>query len=154
MEKNITDRKIILFFSILLILFLIGVFLHIKMNKSYDEFIDMNWSIKLPKPYKEIYSADSGLGSIEDSERYHIFEYKEEDIVFFLKWKGSKDIEFESVVEKILNELSVDSEYMPNFEMEYKYYSKKGQDSSKIYLIFFPDMKRLYVIEDFILEMR
>ena len=37
---------------------------------------------------------------------------------------------------------------MPNFEDNYKYYSKTKKDSSKIYFVFFPNIKKLYVIED------
>ena len=124
------------------------------MNKPYNEFIDMNWSIKLPRAYKEIYSADSGLGSIEDSERYHIFKYKKEDTEFFSQWESGKNTEIELAVEKILADLNIESEYMPDFELKYKYCSKKGQDFSKIYLIFFPDINRLYVIENFLLELK
>lgn len=38
---------------------------------------------------------------------------------------------------------------MPNFQSDYKYYiEKKYGDSSKLYLIFMTDTKKLFVIED------
>lgn len=41
----------------------------------------MNWSIKLPNLYKEIYSIDSGPGFHGDGERYNIFDYKNQEEV-------------------------------------------------------------------------
>lgn len=64
-----------------MIIILISVFLYIQINKPYTEIININWSIKLPNSYKEIYSIDSGASFHGDGERYHIFEYtKEGDI--------------------------------------------------------------------------
>ncbi|AST58084.1 hypothetical protein Thert_02147 [Thermoanaerobacterium thermosaccharolyticum] len=37
---------------------------------------------------------------------------------------------------------------MPDFKSKYKYYLKKKEDFSVIYLVFVPDKKRLYVIEN------
>ena len=143
-------KLLILLGSILLVIALLIVFLYVQITKPYSEIINMNWSIKLPTSYKEIYSVDSGASFHGDGERYHVFEYKnEEDINLSLNWKNNKNVAIESSTEKVLNTLNISKEEMPNFESEYKHYTKeKEDDSSKIYLIFFTDTKKLYVIED------
>lgn len=142
-------KLLILISSILIAMIFWEGFIYIKMNKSYTEIINMNWSIELPKPYEEIYSIDSGPSFHGDGERYHIFDYKnKDDIELSLKWKDDKNLSMESKIGEVLDNLSVSQEYMPKFESKYQYYSKREQDSSTIYLIFIPDIKRLYVIED------
>jgi len=135
--------------SILLLIVLIAVFSYVEINKAYAEIINMNWSIKLPSAYKEIYSVESEASFHGDGERYHIFEYKnEEKINLSLNWENNKNLAMESTIEKVLNTLNISKENMPNFQSKYKYYTEEKSDSSKIYLIFVNDMKRLYIIED------
>lgn len=108
----------------------------------------MNWSIKLPNSYKEIYSIDSGPSFHGDGERYNIFDYKnQEEVISPLQWEKSKNVMVESPVKRVISSLNVPKEYMPNFQEPYMYYSIKKKDSSIIYLIFFPDIKRLYIAE-------
>ena len=133
--------------SILLLIVLIAVFSYVERNKAYAEIINMNWSIKLPSAYKEIYSVDSEASFHGDGERYHIFEYKnEEKINLSLNWENNKNLAIESTIEKVLNTLNISKENMPNFQGKYKYYTEEKSDSSKIYLILVNDMKRLYII--------
>lgn len=130
---------------------LIGVFINVQKNKPYTENINLNWSIKLPKTYKEIYSKDSGVSASGDGERYHIFEYKnKEDINLSLNWEDNKNEAIESEIMKVLNDLNISKENMPDFKNQYKYYTKKmmKDPSSKIYLIFDTTTKKLYVVED------
>lgn len=54
----------------------------------------------------------------------------------------------ESEIMKILNDLNISKENMPDFDSEYKYYTKQKDGHDKIYLIFVPETKKLYVIED------
>jgi hypothetical protein len=143
-------KKLFIFLSgILLEIALYGGFIYTKINKPYTEIINMNWSIKLPSSYKETYSIDSGTSFHGDVERYHILDYKNKgDIELSLNWKDDKNSAIESLIKQVLNALNVPREYMPNFNSKYKYYLKRKQDSSVIYLIFVPDTKRLYIIED------
>lgn len=121
------------------------------LNKPYTEIIYMNWSIKLPSTYKEVYSKDSGPSFHGDGERYHIFDYKNsDDIELSLKWNDGNNVSIESAINHVLNSLTIPNEYMPDFKSKYKYYLKKKEDSSVIYLVFVPDAKRLYVIENII----
>lgn len=134
---------------IVLAVLVIAVFLYVQINKPYTEIIDINWSIKLPDSYKEIYSIDSGADFHGDGERYHIFEYTEEnEINQSLNWENNKDNSIETEIEKVLSQLNVPKENMPNFQSNYKYYTIGKDDNSKIYLIFTTDSKKLYVVED------
>jgi hypothetical protein len=151
MEVRYIMKKILILLSsiLLVIVLLISVISYLIISKPYTEIIQLNWDIKLPKPCKEIYAVDSGASFHGDGERYHIFEYKnEDDINLSLNWENSKNIEIELAIKKVLNNLNVSRENMPNFEDNYKYYSKTKKDSSKIYFVFFPNIKKLYVIED------
>jgi len=135
--------------SISLVIVLFVGFLYKKINMPYTDVIRLNWSIKLPNPYEEVYSIDSGPSFHGDGERYHIFSYKDnEDVELSLKWKEGKNVAVESAINQVLNTLNVPAKYMPDFQSKYKYYLKREQDSSVIYLVFFPNTKRLYVIED------
>ncbi len=135
---------------LLIVIILVSVFLYIQINRPYTEIIDVNWSIKLPDSYKEIYSMESIASVHGDGERYHIFEYtKEEEISQSLNWESNKDKSVEAEIDKVLSGLNVPKENRPNFQSDYKYYiEKKDHDSSKLYIIFITGTKKLYVIED------
>lgn len=144
MRKSLT-----LLSGILLVAITIVVFLYMKINKPYSEIININWSIKLPNSYKEIYSVDSGKSFHGDGERYHVFQYKrKDDIDLSLDWEDNRNSEIEAEVKRVLNNLNVSNDNMPDFQSNYKYYITGKNDSSRIYLIFVPDTKILYIIED------
>lgn len=146
--------KIIITFLVIAILLIsicgFYIYNYIKEHNIYSNIIRENWNIELSSEYKEIYSDDSGGSFLGDGERYHVFEYIDcIDIEKSLDWKSDKNAIMEANVLKILSSLNVPSEKLPNFEEEYKYYSKKDGDSSKLYIVFLPAMKMVYVIEDF-----
>ncbi|WP_434565079.1 hypothetical protein PQ690_02700 [Thermoanaerobacterium thermosaccharolyticum] len=70
------------------------------------------------------------------------------DIELPLKWNDGNNTSIESAINHVLNSLTIPNEYMPDFKSKYKYYLKKKEDFSVIYLVFVPDKKRLYVIEN------
>lgn len=134
---------------LLFIIIIISVFSYIQINKSYTRIIDRNWSIKLPNSYKKIYYIYSGASFHGDGERYTILKYtKEDNINKSVNWKNVKDKSIETEINKVLSTLNVPIENMPNFHSNYKYYTTVKDDSSKIYLLFFNDTEKLYVIED------
>lgn len=135
--------------AVLAIALFLAVFIYVQINKTYTEIIDMNWSIKLPDSYKEIYAIDSGASFHGDGERYHVFQYtNENDINQAVNWESNKDKYIETEVNKVLSELNVPEENMPDFQISYKYYTQLKDDSSKIYLLYVNNTKKLYVIED------
>lgn len=141
--------KLISVFVLLSVIIVIIVFVYRQINKPYTKIIDMNWSIKLPTAYKEIYSIDSGASFHGDGKRYHIFQYtKENGMNQSVNWESNKDKSIETEIDNVLSELNVPKENMPDFQNKYKYYTLVEQDSSKIYLIYISDMEKLYVIED------
>ncbi|MEG6567795.1 hypothetical protein V6B95_12645 [Thermoanaerobacterium saccharolyticum] len=111
----------------------------------------MNWSIKLTSTYKEVYSKDSGPSFHVDGERYHIFDFKSsDDIELSLKWNDGNNTSIESAINHVLNSLTIPNEYMPDLNLNINIILKKKEDFSAIYLVFVPDAKRLYVIENII----
>lgn len=130
-------------------LIIVSVFSYVQINKSYTKIIDTNWSIKLPNLYRKIYYIDSGSSFHGDGQRYTILKYtKEDDINKSVNWKNIKDKSIETEINKVLSTLNIPKENMPNFQSNYKYYTAVKHDSSKIYLLFFNDIEKLYVIED------
>lgn len=135
--------------TILLIITLILIFIFIQISKPYSAIITMNWSVEIPKTYKEVYSKDSGASFHGDGERYHIFQYSNEnDIIKAIDWIDGKNTLMEAQVNKVLNILEIPIEAMPEFQADYKYYTKIKEDSSKLYFIFVTGTKKLYIIED------
>lgn len=129
--------------------FLIIVLIYGELNAPYTKIISLNWNIKLPNSGKQIYSANSKSSFLGDGERYHIFEYKNNnDVISSLSWEGGKNQDIESSAAKVLSALNVTQNNMPNLKDNYRYYTRTKDDSSKIYLIFDTELKKLYVIED------
>ncbi|MGK0465893.1 hypothetical protein [Clostridium sp.] len=144
--------------AIMGVIFLITTSIYLYVNKPYTEIINLNWSISLPEPCKEIYSTDSGSSFNGDGERYSIFEYENiEDVNLSLKWDNNENEVVDLAIMKVLQSeimgfikvLSIPLDNMPNFKSQYRYFRKWKSDSSKLYLIFVPDTKLLYVIEHF-----
>jgi len=145
--------------SILLVIVLIAVIIYNQnkpytaiiynqLNKPYTAIINSNWSIKLPKSYKTIYSTDSGASFNGDGKRYHVFEYRnKEDVNLSLRWEDGTNESIESAINVTLNEMHITKENMPDFKEKYRHYIIQ-KDFSEIDLIFVPGTKRLYVIEN------
>ena len=135
--------------SISVVIMAISAFMYVQINKPYTEIINKNWSVKLPNTYKEIYSSQGEVTFTGDGPRYHILEYKnEKDINLSVNWENNKNVEIEKAAMKVLNTLNISKDNIPNFRSEYKYYTKDKDGPSKMYLIFFIDTKKLYVIEN------
>ncbi len=149
-------KKYIIIFGIVVTMFIGGlmIFYFIRWNNNYSNTINLNWNIELSKSYKEIYSQESESSFHGDGERYHIFEYENNDSLNScadVDWKIKKDLSLEDDINSILKNLGVLDKYSPDFEKEYKYYFITDyKDFSKIYLIFIPELNKLYIIEQFI----
>lgn len=148
MKKNTISTIVI----VLLILILgIPIIYYVRWNSVYSNIIKINWGIELSKQYKEIYSLDSGPSFHGDGERYHIFQYDDNKYVRpLLLWRDEKDLYLEENVKNIVANLNIPEKYTPDFSRKYNYYYKTDTDSSKIYIIFFHDLNRLYIIEQFL----
>lgn len=147
---GITMKNLLKLKSFIFIIGIVIVILYFQaINNSYSNVIYANWGIKLPKAYSEIYSAYSGASFHGDGQRYHIFQYKDKwKIDSSLVWKYEKNLDIEYEIIKILNSLNVSDSNMPDFKKQYKYYVKTKDDCSIIYLVFFNDTGKLYIIED------
>lgn len=118
---------------------------------SNAKIIYMNWGINLPKAYTEIYSVEGDGSIFGDGPRYHIFQYKNDsEINKNIKWISNKNADMESDTNSILKSLKVSDKYMPDYQKKYQYYTKKKDDNSTLYLVYFNDIKDLYIIENFI----
>lgn len=127
---------------------IIGTFIFAYINRQSID-ITSNWSIKLPYPDKVIYSMDN-IGWFGEGETYRIFQYHDnKKIIKSLEWNNGRNTSMESEVLKIIESLGVSEENIPNFQDSYKYFIKiEKDDNSTLYLIYFDDIKRLYIIEN------
>lgn len=144
-------KKVIIITSAVLIstvLILVYIYRVSNVTEQYNMVIYKNWNIFLPDSYTEIYSADSGTSIQGDGPRYHVFQYKSNnEIGEILKWRTDKNTDMESATNEVLKRLNVSDKDTPDFQKNYKYYTKVD-DMSKLYLIYFSDTKKLYIVED------
>lgn len=131
----------------LLIFTLIAGYIIILTNKPYTDIIKQNWTIELPKAEKVLYSADSGASFQGDGERYHVLQYNSNENIQ-LTWIETKNKTIESEINKILENLKVSKENMPDFTSNYKYSTREKDFYDKLYLIYLSETNRLYVIEN------
>lgn len=134
-----------------LVIMILGGFIFAAMDRKYTTTIKSNWSINLPIPAKQIYSIDNlGDGWFGEGEKYHVLTYHDSNkIIKSLEWKSGRYPLVETEVLQILENLEVPAANLPDFQKTYLYYIKRDQsEGSTIYLIYFADIKTLYVIEN------
>ena len=142
-------RKLLFIIIIFFIIFIGKNYIKEKFSTPYHEIVYLNWKISIPKEYKESYSIDSGASFHGDGERYHIFQYEDEEgISAFVSWEDYKNRDLEKKIKDILYSLEVPKDKKPDFQKHYFYYTIKKNDNSKLYLLFFRDTKELYIVED------
>jgi|GEM_PF-1862362 len=133
-----------------LVIMIIGGFIFAAMNRKYTTMIKSNWSISLPVSSKQIYSIDNiGDGWFGEGEKYHVLTYHDSTkIIKSLEWKSGRYPLAETEILQILESLEVSAANLPDFQKTYLYYIKREpSEGSTIYLIYFADIKTLYVIE-------
>lgn len=132
----------------LLVTGIIGMYIFVRINRQWTDVIS-NWSITLPSPDKVIYSK-SNFGWPSDGQIYHIFQYHDnKKIITLLEWNDGRNLSMEPKVLRIIEALGVPEENIPNFKGRYKYFKKIKDDNSTLYLIYFDDIKRLYIIQNY-----
>jgi len=129
---------------------IVGVLVFAFYDQRYTLNIRSNWGIELPAPSKEIYYTDDGPSWMGDGIRYHLFLYNDvKKINKAFEWENTSNIPMESEIVKLIESIDVPDEYAPDFNRKYKYFIKKSsEDSSTLYLIFYEDTNRLYIIEN------
>lgn len=142
-------KKILIAIGIVILSFIVkDAFQYQIPETSYADIIHINWSIDISKDYKEIYSTDSGASFHGDGERYNVLQYKNSnDVLLSENFTNSKNTDMEFEVWEILGHLDIPKEYLPDFQNSYQYFATTKEDHSRIYFIFVPDTKKLYVVE-------
>jgi hypothetical protein len=137
-----------------MVIFLFTINIPIGLNQSYAV-LKENWNIEVANPDQEIYDYDSGEDSfLGDGIRYHVIKYTKEDKIKSLmdnmEWITTKNNTIEEEVTQILDSISIDKKYYPNFNNNYIYYTKHDIDDSRsqIYLFYYNDTNELYIIEE------
>lgn len=138
--------------TLISIICLLLIFVLSACTSGYNEAIVANWGISLPKGYRELFSTDSGKSFTGDGERYNVFGYKKAlEYSDIEKFSLEKNPNIESEVEDIISSLKIPRKEKHDFSKKYYWY-KKNSDSdprNKLYMIYFVEDKKLYVIEDF-----
>lgn len=132
---------------ILLSLLLSASFISCNNSNSYYEVLKYNWDVSLPSDYNEIYKSLVDTSLISEGNKYHVFQYNENN--FDLDFKKEKNLDLESKILKIVEELDVPEKYMFDFNNDYLYYVLDDKDDSSLYIIDDPNTYKLYVIEHF-----
>lgn len=114
--------------------------------------IKLGWKINIPRGDNTVYEKRTEPSFGGDGERYCILEYKNQKKISQLdnniQWNKQKDIELEKRIIKILNNLNVEEEYLPNLEEDYDYYVKRGERDDRNTITILKFDKRIYIVED------
>ena len=98
------------------------------------DIIKENWDIQISAPTEEIFHESSSISFHGDGERYHVFEYEnEEDIIYDLE---------------TYYDVKIPEEFRPNIKDKYKFYTISKDDNSNLYLVYIPGTSRIFVAED------
>lgn len=134
-------------FGVLIAVVIVAGLLRIS-SYGYAKVISLNWGIKLPGDYAEIYEKDTGSSPHGDGIRYHIFEYNNTDkIEDSVSWK--EITAYVATATEFLNELSVPESQYTDFKHCLCYYSKQA-DNSELIMFYEQDTGKVYIIEFFI----
>ena len=119
------------------------------------DIIRENWDIQLPTPTEEIFHESGPVSFQGDGERYHVFEYDNEDIInSSIQWIDAKDNSINAGVQDIIegleiyDDVEIPKEFRPNIKEKYKFYTISEEDNSKLYLVYIPGTNRIFVAED------
>lgn len=111
-----------------------------------------DWEIELPENSELIYTTKH-LGFTGDGKRYYVVDFKEESVEFIENFNTERDEEFENHVKTwieeiiLVTETEIPVEYKPDLEKEYLWqYIEKEKPKDDLYLLFYPDSLRLYVL--------
>lgn len=121
-------------------------------KEAYIESIHREWGVSLPLAEWEVYNEDTKSSFGSDGVRYHVFRYQEEDAIQkAVSWHRGRNSLVEQKIDALLRDLDMEKEYRMNFDREYQYFTLMNRGSStELFLLYFPEQKRLSVVEDYI----
>lgn len=121
-------------------------------KEAYIKSIQDDWGVYLPLAEWEAYNGDTKSSFQGDGVRYHVFRYQEEDeIQKAVSWHRGKNPLVEQKIDALLRDLEIGEEFKVNFDREYQYFTLMNRGSStELFLLYFPEQKRLSVVEDYI----
>ena len=148
MNKKILIKLIL----IVLVVFLI----YIKIT-NYSTALKLNWDIKLPPQARmtEIYENSAEPSFHGDGIRYHIFSYKNEEVINkMFNWnKEEKETFFcdsySECIDSWLNEIETPKEYFPDYHNCVYWYNKKD-GYNEIIILWNKEENKIYVVESFV----
>lgn len=155
MKLNIRKKKYIIIFVIVSVVaffvvnFCLPIFDYL-LFPSYAKVVKMNWEIKLPENYEEIYETDSGSSIQGDGDRFHVFQYDKAISTKKIGLNQKLSQEKKNEILEILNGLEVPKTYYPIWKhnLSCKVLSDKDDERSIIYIIYDNNENKLYIVEN------
>lgn len=116
------------------------------------EHIQRDWGVHLPMAEWEIYNEDTESSYAGAGVRYHVFRYQdEEELQKAVSWHRGRNVLVERKVDALLRDIEIEEKYEVDFEREYQYFTLMNRGSStELFLLYFPEQKRLSIVEDYI----
>ncbi len=112
---------------------------------GYARVLSLNWGLRLPSGYTQVYEKDTGASPHGDGIRYHIFEYKNTDkIENSVSWK--EETTYLEIATELLNTLEVPDSQRADFKHCLCYYIKEN-DHSELIMFYEQDTGKVYIIE-------
>ena len=121
---------------------------YMKCVDNYSLIIEYNWDVKLPTNYQN--SFDFNDESIYgEGIRYNILEYDDEvELNECLEWSQNADPTIIDLVNATIKAKNIDKKYSLKRERNYKFFSKSGDEDSKLYIFFDEELNTIYVLEN------
>jgi len=148
---NKKTRKILASILVLLILLTLS-----GCNPKYNSTLKANWGFSFPSKAKLVqeYKASSKESFHGDGIRYHVFSYKDEELIFNSLSFSSNDESTlfhnsrSKAADDWLNSIKIPIEWMPNYENTLSWYQSQ-EDNSEIIIFIDKDKDYLYIVEQF-----
>ncbi|WP_411676320.1 hypothetical protein [Caproicibacter sp.] len=134
----------------ILILILASVFVFQSSTTEFSGY-QRRWQLHFPFPMQEQFSV-SDLGFTNDGDRYAVFSAEKIPGNFFSGYHSEKNVEIESFIDRILNELKIADKNRPNLRKTYRWIRNQKADESAVtatLVILYCD-KKFYFIEEMI----
>lgn len=123
----------------------------LKNGREYFVVLRLNWDVSLPANAKQIYESQGEPNIHGDGERYHVFRYdKTPDFSNTMVPVTAVPQGDREDALNILSKITVDKEYLLDFDAITLQKKAKKTGSTRLYLYYAESSKTLYIIEHFL----
>lgn len=146
--------------SILLILIILpyivyGIFVAVDNNREITgeeilKAVEENWKISIPKSGKVEYGYMSPDRWFGEGERYIYITFENEPTEFLNDFSKAKSDDFKESFDNVIHHIEGEIAVKSVIDWSHDYYFKTVGDGTSLQMVYFPEGKKLYVLESII----